>query len=110
MNPIEEAIKEISNDRIKVSQALEIVNLDEREQKIVCNAILDENLTVRDIRKLTKNLKIDNPKRTRRKHGEGSSDIYSTEILNNPTDEYSSPSYAADQNTTESTLVSYFIV
>jgi ParB family chromosome partitioning protein len=39
-------IDEISQNRIKVSHALEIINLDENEQKIINDAILSENLTV----------------------------------------------------------------
>lgn len=45
-------IDEISDNRIKVSHALEIVNLNEEEQKIVNNSIIGENLTVRDIREI----------------------------------------------------------
>ncbi len=51
-------IDEISQNRLKVSHALEIVNLDENQQKIINNAILSESLTVRDIRDITKHSRL----------------------------------------------------
>ncbi|MDP9288760.1 MAG: hypothetical protein M3P08_11260 [Thermoproteota archaeon] len=41
-----------------MSHALEIINLDENEQKIINDAIISETLTVRDIRDITKNSKL----------------------------------------------------
>jgi len=52
------SIDEISQNRLKVSHALEIVNLDEREQKIINDAIISENLTVQDIRNITRHSKL----------------------------------------------------
>jgi len=50
-------IDEISQNRLKVSHALEVINLEESEQKIINDAILSENLTVQEIRKITRNSK-----------------------------------------------------
>jgi ParB family transcriptional regulator, chromosome partitioning protein len=58
-------IDEISQNRMKVSHAQEIINLDENERKIINEAIISENLTVRDIREITKHSKLN-----RRKKGE----------------------------------------
>jgi ParB family transcriptional regulator, chromosome partitioning protein len=60
-------IDEISQNRLKVSHALEIVNLDEKEQKIINNAIISEDLTVRDIREITRHSKLSKTKRVRDK-------------------------------------------
>jgi ParB family chromosome partitioning protein len=56
-----------------VSHALEIINLDEKEQEIINNAIIAENLTVRDIREITKHSKLNKIKRVR-DHGNGEND------------------------------------
>jgi ParB family transcriptional regulator, chromosome partitioning protein len=45
-------IDELSDNKIKVSHALELVNLNEEEQKIVKKSIIGENMTVRDIREI----------------------------------------------------------
>jgi ParB family transcriptional regulator, chromosome partitioning protein len=50
-----------------VSHALEIVNLDAKEQKIINDAIIGENLTVQDIREITKHSKLSKTKRVRDK-------------------------------------------
>ncbi|MFZ0510504.1 MAG: ParB/RepB/Spo0J family partition protein [Candidatus Nitrosopolaris sp.] len=50
-------IDEISQNRLKVSHALEVINLHESEQKIINDAIISENLTVQDIRKITRHSK-----------------------------------------------------
>jgi ParB family transcriptional regulator, chromosome partitioning protein len=55
-------IDEISQNRLKVSHAQEIINLDENEQKIITDAIISENLTVRDIRDVTKHSKVNRGK------------------------------------------------
>lgn len=60
-------IDEISQNRLKVSHALEIINLDQKEQKIINNAIIAENLTVRDIRVITRHSKLSKIKRVRDK-------------------------------------------
>jgi len=52
-----------SQNRLKVSHALDIINLDENEQKIINDAIISENLTVRDIRDITKNSKLNKTKK-----------------------------------------------
>jgi len=67
-------IDEISHNRLKVSHALEIVNLDEKEQKIINDAIIGENLTVQDIREITKHSKLSKTKRVRDK-GIGQEDV-----------------------------------
>lgn len=64
---------EICRSRLKVSHALEIINLDEKEQEIINNAIIAENLTVRDIREITKHSKLNKIKRVR-DHGNGEND------------------------------------
>ena len=72
-------IDEISQNRLKVSHALEIVNLDEKEQKIINDAIIGENLTVQDIREITKHSKLSKTKRVRDKgigHEEDDSGYY----------------------------------
>jgi ParB family transcriptional regulator, chromosome partitioning protein len=69
--------EEISNNKLKTSQALEILNLDEKDQRIVKDAIVKENLTVRDVRDITKPLKTDNIKRAKR-NIEKSYDTYPT--------------------------------
>lgn len=51
-------IDDISQNRLKVSHAQEIINLDENEREIVNAAIMTENLTVRDIRQITKRAKL----------------------------------------------------
>ena len=56
-------IDEISQNRLRVSHALEIINLDENEQKIINDAIISESLTVRDIRNITKNSKLNKKKK-----------------------------------------------
>ncbi len=56
-------IDEISNNRLKVSHAQEIINLDENEQQIINDAIIGESLTVRDIRDITKHSKLNNRKK-----------------------------------------------
>ena len=56
-------IDEISKNRLKVSHAQEIINLDENEQKIINDAIISESLTVRDIRDVTKNSKLNKRKK-----------------------------------------------
>ena len=66
-------IDEICRSRLKVSHALEIINLDEEEQKIINNAIVAENLTVRDIREITKHSKLNKIKRVR-DNGKGEDD------------------------------------
>ncbi|HKR57366.1 MAG TPA: ParB/RepB/Spo0J family partition protein, partial [Candidatus Nitrosopolaris sp.] len=49
-----EIIDEIAQNRLKVSHAAELVNLDEHEQKIINDAIIGEKLTVRDVREIRK--------------------------------------------------------
>ena len=49
-----EIIDEIAQNRLKVSHAVELVNLDEHEQKIINDAIIGEKLTVRDVREIRK--------------------------------------------------------
>jgi ParB family chromosome partitioning protein len=66
-------IDEICRSKLKVSHALEIINLDEEEQKIINNAIVAENLTVRDIREITKHSKLNKIKRVR-DNGKGEDD------------------------------------
>ena len=56
-------IHEISQNRLKVSHAQEIINLDENEQKIINDAIISENLTVQDIRDITKHSKLNKRKK-----------------------------------------------
>jgi len=56
-------IDEISKNRLKVSHAQEIINLDENEQKIINDAIISESLTVRDIRDVTKHSKLNKRKK-----------------------------------------------
>jgi ParB family transcriptional regulator, chromosome partitioning protein len=56
-------IDEISKNRLKVSHAQEIINLDKNEQKIINDAIISESLTVRDIRDITKNSKSNKAKK-----------------------------------------------
>jgi len=56
-------IDEISQNKLKVSHAQEIINLEENEQKIINDAIISENLTVRDIRDITKNSKLNKKKK-----------------------------------------------
>jgi ParB family transcriptional regulator, chromosome partitioning protein len=74
-------IDEISRTRLKVSHAQEIINLDENEQKIINDAIISENLTVRDIRDLTKHSKLN-----KRKKVEGEAMQQEPEISENITD------------------------
>jgi hypothetical protein len=50
-------IDEMSQNRLKASHALEIINLDEREQKIINDARINKNMTVRDIRDVTRHFK-----------------------------------------------------
>ena len=56
-------IDQISKNRLKVSHAQEIINLDENEQKIINDAIISESLTVRDIRDVTKHSKLNKRKK-----------------------------------------------
>jgi ParB family transcriptional regulator, chromosome partitioning protein len=56
-------IDEITQNRLKVSHALEIINLEENEQQIINDAIVSENLTVREIRDITKNSKLNKTKK-----------------------------------------------
>jgi ParB family chromosome partitioning protein len=56
-------LDEISQNRLKVSHAQEIINLDENERKIINEAIMSENLTVRDIREITKRSKLNRRKK-----------------------------------------------
>jgi ParB family chromosome partitioning protein len=56
-------IDEISQNRLKVSHAQEIINLDENEQKIITDTIINENFTVRDVRDITKHSKLNKRKK-----------------------------------------------
>ncbi len=60
-------IDQIYQNRLKVSHALEIVNLDEKEQKIINEGVVRENLTVRDIREFTRHSKLNKGKIARNK-------------------------------------------
>lgn len=75
-------IDEISQNRLKVSHALEIVNLDEKEQKIINDAVIAENLTVRDIREITRHSKLSKTKRVGDK-GIGEGDGHYTHPFDN---------------------------
>ena len=77
-----EIIKGVSNHHLKVSQALEIVNLEEQDQKLVNDVIVNENLTVRDVRNITKSLREDNTRRSRRGRIEDGYDTNHTLMLN----------------------------
>ncbi len=78
----------MSDNTRKVSQALEMLNLDVRNQKIINDTILKENLTIRDLRKITKQ-KTENEKNANREHTEKNCDNYLTiERLNNPSVEH----------------------
>lgn len=76
-----EIIEGLSNNQLKVSQALEIVNLEEKDQKLVNDAIVNENLTVRDVRNITKSLRENNTSRARRGRIEDGYDTYPTNML-----------------------------
>jgi ParB family chromosome partitioning protein len=76
-------VDEISQNRLKVSHALEIINLDENEQKIINDAIISENLTVRDIRDITKNSKLNKTKKVEREATVQEYDSYYTKISKN---------------------------
>lgn len=52
-----EIIDQISQNRLKISHALEVLNLCESEQKIINDAIISENLTVQEIRKIRRRSK-----------------------------------------------------
>lgn len=76
-------IDEISQNRLKVSHALEIINLDENEQKIINDAIMSENLTVRDIRDITRNSKLNKTKKVESQAMGQEYDGYYTKISEN---------------------------
>lgn len=61
-------IDQISQNRLKISHALEVLNLCESEQKIINDAIISENLTVQEIREIRRRSKV--IKRTERSDGE----------------------------------------
>jgi ParB family chromosome partitioning protein len=52
-----EIIDNILQNKLRVSHAIELVNLNERDQKIVTTAIINEKLSVQGIRGLVKNSK-----------------------------------------------------
>jgi ParB family chromosome partitioning protein len=52
-----EIIDNILQNKLRVSHAIELVNLNERDQKIVTTAIINEKLSVQGIRGLVKNAK-----------------------------------------------------
>ena len=64
-----ELMDEISDNRIKISHALELVNLNEEEQKIVKNSIIGENFTVRDIREIKRQTNSNKVKEAAIDHG-----------------------------------------
>ena len=66
-----------------MSHALEIINLDEKEQKIINDAIISENLTVRDIRDITKNSKLNKTKKVEGEAMGQEYDGYYTKISEN---------------------------
>lgn len=71
---------EISQNRLKVSHALEIINLDQNEQEIINNAVIAENLTVRDIREITRHSELSKTKRVGDK-GIGEGDVHYTHLF-----------------------------
>jgi hypothetical protein len=66
-----------------VSHALEIINLDENEQKIINDAIISESLTVRDVRDLTKHSKLNKRKKVENQAMQKESDDYFAQIAGN---------------------------
>jgi ParB family chromosome partitioning protein len=78
-------IDNISQNRLKVSHAQEIINLDENERKIVNAAIMTENLTVRDIRQITKRAKLNKRSKIEREEVKQECGDY-TQIFDNITD------------------------
>lgn len=82
-----EIIDEIAQNRLKVSHAAELVNLDEHEQKIINDSIIGENLTVRDVREIRKqaNLKRRQKVKSELAERESTQDFYAHTITERPT-------------------------
>jgi ParB family chromosome partitioning protein len=82
-----EIIDEIAQNRLKVSHAAELVNLDEHEQKIINDAIIGEKLTVRDVREIRKhaNLKRRQKVKSELAERESNQDYYAHTITENLT-------------------------
>ena len=60
------------------------MNIDEQEQKIINDAIIEENLTVQDIRQITKHSKLNKTKTAKRDRIGQEYDVYSTQIFSDP--------------------------
>jgi ParB family transcriptional regulator, chromosome partitioning protein len=69
-----EIIDEIAQNRLKVSHAAELVNLDEHQRKIINDAIIGEKLTVRDIREIRKHGNLKRRRNVKSKLAENESD------------------------------------
>jgi ParB family chromosome partitioning protein len=53
----EEIIDNISQNKLKVSHAIELVNLNDNDRKIITSVVIDRNLSVQSIRKIVRHVK-----------------------------------------------------